>query len=63
MGLSWPIPPEIPEFEYLGIFPRLLSPAYPKLPIPPPIPLVYLYEPKAGIPGPVFPVVPLWLLA
>lgn len=42
MGLSWPIPPEIPELEYLGMFPRLLSPACPKLPMPPPIPLPYL---------------------
>ena len=46
-GLSYPMPPAIPEVEYLGIFEKLYEGAYPNVPscapIPPP---EYLYPPS-----------------
>lgn len=45
-GYRVPMPPAMPDVEYLGIFAKLLSPAYPREPTPPPIPdpVPYLYE-------------------
>ena len=41
-----------PEVVYFGMPPppiTLLRPAYPREPMPPPMPELYLYEPIAGI--------------
>jgi hypothetical protein len=47
------MPPLIPpEVVYFGMPPppiTLLRPAYPREPMPPPMPELYLYEPIAGI--------------